>query len=813
MDLIEDIGELFNTDIVLTPKVMLILSLVGFAVTTGISILYRNEIIASYGTNAYFWFVILLCLNFTNIMISSGYYQIKKGSLLGSRGPIGEQGEIGKKGNSRICSFCNQKNEFGISYSTDYFPIGQLRNTSNIYGKISFWHPQGYLEDAPIGDTIFPKDEKKKIKTYLVGYNRRGPVGFTRLTTINDGVGIFSIWRPIPAPGMVALGDVIRKGYDKPKINDFSTMPLNCLIVGKNKDLIHIASFPDFDKISANPSTGITCCSFWQTPLNTFIAKVPKNKYYNGSLYKNIVDASPKYYRSKTQDPIPDKLADLEKFLNKKSSIIPRIKSTAKSFKANFASPIRDARSKATEYTVRILDLEIFLQSIKISEFFSMLKEIIGSFFDLYKEGITISFKPSKQNCNQEVLSRFMDNYFVKKEISRSVINRKYKLLNELLGIFQGYSDEVLELVRNDPWGRVNTQCRKEMILLDQASKLKNISEMQQYIDKLRKNNIWGENSGYQTVSGRQFLSDDPLLKKMRDYRQEIHDELTQPEEIPLLLKSYTYKRLSGTVETKDVHKYHMDKNLTMLDDLFYLFEGGWNTLISATEDRYGEGINLNSPEHRQRRLFVNYIRTFIPPDYKPYLLKSTCLLFGEINPERTRIIGEIRKIYDNVDRQVSNINAFKNCDNYNRVIRHYKKLHYDIQKYFGHIENYEQKLREMDFQGIPTGRLKWFHKSLADYMDMIKNNCKTDERVIIASSIRELVSQMIKKKCYPNIGSWKGKFKHIRNFKSKIQNFDFEDFSIQDLKWIRNTLRKKRTTCDKETIRLTSKYKTDDNF
>ena len=103
-----------------------------------------------------------------------------------------------------------------------YYPVGDIALGPSRYNE--------YYETARKVDTyIIPGYQRGPIReTIIVSGDVRGPIDYELIWTNNGFRGtIFWIWRPIPPPDFIALGDIVTFSINKPGTND--NAPIRCV--------------------------------------------------------------------------------------------------------------------------------------------------------------------------------------------------------------------------------------------------------------------------------------------------------------------------------------------------------------------------------------------------------------------------------------------------------------------------------------------------------------------------------------------------------------------------------------------------------
>jgi len=799
-NLAEDASQFYEDFSNFDSTTILTISLLGLVFTLIFIYYYRHTLIESYGNKVYLWFVFLISLNLLNLVYISGYHRSKVGTLIGKPGPSGSTGIPGKRGEDLLCGYCNVENEIGIQYSNDYNLIGRVQKTTNLLGELSIWRAKGSLGTAPLGDTVFARHMATKIKTYIAGYGSKKPTGFSKIISLTDGVKQISFWKAEAPEGFAFLGHFVTIGAAAPDTTVVAGLPTKCLVVNSKGKYNYVASFPAIDIIPLNGGGHIDFCSFWATPLNHFRIKVSGALFHTQSVYFNIVDGHKKYYNYKTRRPIPEKAEELKKLLQGKVSVIYHhpTESGFVKFHAPFVQNVRNHQGKIVSYKIHAKEFEDFLGQRE--------NQTLEAYIELYRQALNYIYKIIKSSrkpvhfvhqsgSSQKSALRSLELKLKEAKNDAHAMEE----INKFIKTIQSNSTGTFSLLQNETnaagskqtlqFNRMNLTQKQEAF--NKALIALSSLEISKLLKKLRSRGI------YPTESAIHFFGDDPLMETVRNYRKmgqqggfkaSVKDEEKdtsgdgQIAQFQFLnLQNNQKQKADLLIESKD---REVNPNLTLWDDLVYLFPFGLDHQIAKTaDDQIEGGIYLDAPENRQKRYFINYLRTFIPPNEPIYFFRRKCMMFTDLDEDRAEVIQEIKKAYNFLGRQLTNLNAFQNCDDDQGLIRIYQNMMHKIDRQFKSIPDYKDKLKNQEFSYFPTGRLKWLLSELNVYHLAIKSNCKSGERTRLITKIRLFKDRLSKNFDYlVDLKPHQSGFE-IEDFVKKVTKLDFIDFSLRELR------------------------------
>jgi hypothetical protein len=755
MDLVDEIKTVSEGVLELNPTSIFIVSIIGLIATLTFIFIFRERLLESYGKRIYLWFLFIICLNILNIVFMTWYYNKKQNTIIGDRGPRGNLGDIGKKGDNATCSLCSSQEEIGVQYSDNYFLVGRINKTSNVLGQVSLWRGAGMLGLSPLGDTIFTQKDANKSRTYLAGYGSKPPTDFKKLIEITDGITIITLWEPIPPPGYSFLGHFAMVGQKKPDADNVACLPTGCL--SSSSPLLYVASFPSIDIIPSNSANrNLKFCSFWRTPLNHFYCKPSdNNNYTTNSLYYNLVEGSPEYYDNKRNEPIPEKYDEIMNLLKDKVSVIYHAqKSREKEFNTIFIENIRNDKGKITKINIHGSTYNKLLKNTgSFEKYLAFFRNSIVYVDKLKEESPKlIKFIPDEKNTNTK-------NGFT--GLIKQIENDSVSSFKKFIGVFEKNPQTAMKLFQ-DPTNSfgINTKMYDDMTVGERKSSFEIL------INKLNKQEI------------------EAVLRKLSSVGI---DDVPDQDKLFDILNSKQKSKIANAYVTEE----EVDPSLTLYDDLFYLFSRGLDDQIAANEnDAIEGGYYLLDVENRQRKNFFDYIKTFVKPNLPTYAFRKKCMMFVDVDKERNEIINNLIQVYDLISNELDDVNRLDKCDNQEVLGKYYTHMMKRVDNQFKSIENYNEKIKDREFSYFPTSRIKWLLNEMKTYYQKIKENCNSDERVKHISQIKTYRDQLTSDfNTSVDFNNYDLKFKNRRrkliDINLKVNNSDFDDFNLEQLKKI----------------------------
>lgn len=135
-----------------------------------------------------------------------------------------------------------EDNKVYFNQSIQYHQMEKTSQISNNKEYISFWNrkPNPELGYLPLSTVVLKKKEEivnpqdismiQNMGLQLLAKNGKNPLDFIMIWKSQGSKALpshpISIWKIIPPEGHVGLGDVVVNGFDKPKKEEFTCLPL-----------------------------------------------------------------------------------------------------------------------------------------------------------------------------------------------------------------------------------------------------------------------------------------------------------------------------------------------------------------------------------------------------------------------------------------------------------------------------------------------------------------------------------------------------------------------------------------------------------
>ncbi len=764
MDLVLGTTEITKETIegvsVLDPGSIFVMSITGLIVTLVFIFIFRNRLLESYGKRVYLWFIFLVCLNILNIIFMSWYYNKKNSNPpQGIIGPPGEPGDLGKKGEDIVPGLCGDTQEIGIQYSNNYFLVGKINKTTNVLGQIGIWRASGMLGLSSLGDTVFTQTTANKSRTYMAGYGSKPPTDFKNLIEITDGISKITLWEPIPPKGYSYLGHFAMIGQKKPELENVACLPTGCLVKTDSSNLLYLASFPAIDIIPTNSANrNLKFCSFWKTPLNHFYCKVSDGNYTTNSVYYNLVEGSPEYYDSKKQEPIQEKYDEIMSILKDKQSVIYHApKAKEKEFNTIFIENIRNDTGKVIETKIYGSMFNKLLNNTTLfSKYLVFFRNAINYVYKLKEENPKkITFVKDEKSTNpKNAFNGFVKHINQAYEASPQDIDTIKKFVNA----FEKNPQTAMKIFQ-DPTNSfgITSTIYPDMTL------------------KERKSNF-------------EILINNLGIKEIKVVLGKLSSNIPDDTQDETKLFDVLNSKKKNEIKNAYANEEEVNPSLTLQDDLFYLFSRGLDDQIAETEeDAIEGGYYLGDVENRQRKNFIDYIKTFIKPNIPIYSFRKKCMIFVDSDLDRIEIINRLTQIYDLVSQKLENLD---NCDNDEYLTKYYTNMMRKIDNQFKSVEGYNDKIKNREFSYFPTSRLKWLLNEMQNYYNKINVNCVSDDRTKYISQIKVYRDQLMSDfRTTIDFNLYDLKYKdnklNVIDINTKVANSDFDVFKTEQLKKI----------------------------
>jgi hypothetical protein len=180
-----------------------------------------------------------------------------------------------------------------------------------------------------------------------------------------------------------------------------------------------------------------------------------------------------------------------------------------------------------------------------------------------------------------------------------------------------------------------------------------------------------------------------------------VYDSTKEKRLPPMILK--IYNRIQENLDTIPVK---VENSTSLLDVLNTIIPNGLEARIAVTSDGVAQGgILLNEIQETILRM----CKILIPPNAKAYTIKDECLGTFSIDKEKSDAVAKLAEEQNKYNKYLDTFAT--NSDKYKsqlKIIRAYEDIIIrKMGELCGHIQNYIEKIQNMDMEEITTSRVK----------------------------------------------------------------------------------------------------------
>ncbi len=158
-------------------------------------------------------------------------------------------------------------------------------------------------------------------------------------------------------------------------------------------------------------------------------------------------------------------------------------------------------------------------------------------------------------------------------------------------------------------------------------------------------------------------------------------------------------------------------------DVLIILFGSNLNVNLAVDE----EGMNNGGvPMFNVQRVFLRMLKLLFPPNRPVYILKNECVAYYRVDESRQLLIGELEDSMNKYAflRQQYLENGGQQCASLELVNNYQLKIDDEIRSYMVGFPNYEDSLKNKDFEKFNDNRLKYIIGKYKELNDVIRGKC-----------------------------------------------------------------------------------------
>ncbi len=666
----------------------------------------RDFFQVSYMRSGMMWFVFVAVLNLSTMLVIFLYYNQKTNTLnsVGSQGYRGKKGKMGKKGVSVTCSNC--KNDLYIQstrqnniictlniYTPDFNPINdnvsyfkKIFDNGNSISYDSFVNGiilgQAYTQFANNGIPLFDGNYKYNLDSINRFKNLMKPnsIAVLLVQEINDSYtkasrNVYGTFRnPKGKVGLTSLGDTTYGGLENFKLNAFMV----------NGDIMYPSSYRKIVTFNIyNTKLNINeAYTIWR-PIGQ---NITDNNGFKGAKQTFSYVALGDVCRFGTTPP------DLNKIATVKNSCVSAIKSN-ELIPVFIYVGVLDFQDEKNNLDYTQTDTYLIQNKIANNiQLFCVWRTPINTFITNYNDQNTLE-----------------NNTFI-----YNIYNGSYDSLNEYGNISvdsKKYASNLMKSISIDKILVAAIICKHYEIELKK--------EIAYYFNRFKTKvpefaNINASNASFgtlmytigNTIKTYEIYNEDLVRKAsvgLSGDEKIIYDETKEkhlPQQILLRYNYVTEKLLTISVK--------IENTSNLLDIINIIFDNGIETRIAVDATGLAEGgLLLN--EIQITLLMI--CKMLLPPTQTAYMIKDECLGTFALDRDRESTILDFTKELAKYNEQTEELELGVNKDNYKTVapnVMQYTTLMYSqIGQLCGYIDNYQQKIEDINLEEFTTSRIK----------------------------------------------------------------------------------------------------------
>lgn len=224
------------------------------------------------------------------------------------------------------------------------------------------------------------------------------------------------------------------------------------------------------------------------------------------------------------------------------------------------------------------------------------------------------------------------------------------------------------------------------------------------------------------------------IRKNIIDYRDK--NEVINKVLPTSLIKSYInrIKSIPGLINSVD----------NLYDLLLILFPRGLTYLFVDTKsiNRGNDKLYTGHSFNPIQKLFLHIVRTIFPPTHDIYVLNDSCSRSVDINDMKNSLITSTLVIMREADNlynyyklinqkeenkeELSDKEEERKCENFERIDISRNLLMSRLKITLDHYPNYKENLKKYNLVKFSEGRINTIKKLYSEYLNVIKENCKS---------------------------------------------------------------------------------------
>jgi Na+/phosphate symporter len=148
-----------------------------------------------------------------------------------------------------------------------------------------------------------------------------------------------------------------------------------------------------------------------------------------------------------------------------------------------------------------------------------------------------------------------------------------------------------------------------------------------------------------------------------------------------------------------------INKTKNLYDLLMILFPDGYKTQIAANESLVN---TMGLPLLPIQSNLLKLLKCIFPPNRDVYMIKNDCLSYIKIDEGRTKLVKQVQKEIRDSNKYIKifTSNPDEYCESKQGILLRISQKDDKLSQYLGHINNYQSKLENGEFDDFTNERL-----------------------------------------------------------------------------------------------------------
>ena len=187
-------------------------------------------------------------------------------------------------------------------------------------------------------------------------------------------------------------------------------------------------------------------------------------------------------------------------------------------------------------------------------------------------------------------------------------------------------------------------------------------------------------------------------MKRNMKHIEKIKNKGKKKKHVERIFKQLYQDKMSNVVPL-------IDKTKNLYDLVMILFPDGYKTQIAANESLVN---TMGLPLLPIQSNLLKLLKCIFPPNRDVYMIKNDCLSYIKIDEERTKLVKQVQKEIRDSNKYIKifTSNPDEYCESKQGILLRISQKDDKLSQYLGHINNYQSKLENGEFDDFTNERL-----------------------------------------------------------------------------------------------------------